>query len=55
MLITASDELAVWRASWSRIDKDSVRLYLEHVGIDKPEEDFDDRIALYATYVRSSW
>ncbi|KAL8907432.1 MAG: hypothetical protein Q9207_001402 [Kuettlingeria erythrocarpa] len=46
-----ADDLGVWRQTWNRIGKRYVAQYHEHFPASAPEEDQDDRNALYATRV----
>jgi protein-ribulosamine 3-kinase len=46
-----SDELAVWRQPWNKIKKPYRIRYYRHFPRARPEKDFDDRNALYATRV----
>jgi hypothetical protein len=47
----ASDELGVWRQPWNKIKKPYRLRYYRHFPRAQPEEDFEDRNALYATRV----
>ncbi|PMD60750.1 uncharacterized protein K444DRAFT_560745 [Hyaloscypha bicolor E] len=44
-------DLGVWRATWNKIGKPYITRYHKHFPISPPEEDHDDRNALYATRV----
>lgn len=44
-----TDDLGVWRATWNKIGKPYITQYHENFPISPPEEDHDDRNALYAT------
>ena len=43
------DELGVWRQTWNEISKPYIIRYFESFEPSPPEEDWDDRNALYAT------
>ena len=47
--LSEPDDLGVWRATWNRIGEPYVTRYHEHFPASPPEEDRDDRNALYAT------
>jgi protein-ribulosamine 3-kinase len=46
---TRTADLGVWRATWNKIGKPYITRYHKNFPISPPEEDHDDRNALYAT------
>ncbi|KAI9785904.1 MAG: hypothetical protein M1839_008170 [Geoglossum umbratile] len=44
-------DLGVWRASWNKIGNSYITHYHKHFPISAPEEDYDDRGALYAMFI----
>lgn len=48
-----SDEIGTWRALRYRFGKSYIKAYQKHFPVSAPEEDHDDRNALYSMYVQS--
>lgn len=44
----AADELGVWRQPWNKLNETYRTEYRKHLRPSQPEEDWDDRNALYA-------
>jgi len=49
VLTNFADDLGVWRATWNKIGKPYITQYHKFFPVSLPEEDHDDRNALYAT------
>jgi len=54
MILTALDEIGTWRQMRYRFGKSYIKAYQKYFPVSAPEEDHDDRNALYSMYVSSA-